>query len=115
MRCREAGGAFRYTCRRGGRAAGAELAWKPHGIAQPAAGGSIEHFLAERYAFFTMDTNGRLLRGDVRHRPYALRSAGLGIWDGEPLSWNGLGVSGAPSHSMASPGVVVRCWPLRSA
>ena len=115
MRCQETEGTFRYNCRRGGQAAGAELAWKPHGPAQPAALGTLEYFLAERYAFFTMDTNRRLLCGEVRHRPYAIQAAGLGIWDSQPLAWDGLKVDGAPTHAMASPGVAVDCWSLRPA
>lgn len=113
MRCRETEGAFRYTCRRGGQDAGAELAWKPYGPAKPAEEGTLEHFLAERYVFFVLGTEGRLLRGDVRHRPYPIQSAGLGVWCGQPLSWDGLKFAGPPSHSMASPGVAVSCWSLR--
>ena len=115
MACRKASGAFRYTCRRGGEGATAHLAWKPHGSVAPAAAGTLEHFLAERYAFFTKDTNGHLLRGEVRHAPYGISPAGLAIWDDQPLRWDGLGALGAPSHSMASPGVSVRCWSLRPA
>ena len=115
MACRKAGGAFRYTCRRGGESGTAHLAWKPHGSVAPAAAGTLEHFLAERYVFFTSDDNGRLLRGDVRHRPYPLQAAGLGTWDSLPIEWDGLQVAGAPAHAMASPGVSVRCWSIRPA
>lgn len=115
MRRSRRGGAFRYTCRRGGESAAAELAWKPHGEPAPARPGTLEHFLAERYAFFTAAPGGGLLRGDVRHAPYPLQAAGLGTWDGQPLAWDGLAVAGAPEHAMASPGVKVLCWSLRAA
>lgn len=115
MRRRQEGGALRYSCRRGGESATADLAWKPHGPAVPAAAGTLEHFLAERYAFFTARPDGRLLRGDVRHAPYPVQAAGLGTWDSRPLAWDGLAVDGPPCHAMASPGVAVRCWSLRPA
>lgn len=115
MRRRLEGGAFRYTCRRGGEARTAELAWKPHGPVAAAAPGTLEHFLAERYVFFTASPEGRLLRGDVRHAPYPLQAAGLGTWDCLPITWDGLTVSRPPVHAMASPGVRVRCWSVRPA
>ena len=115
MRCRREGGAFRYSCRRGGEPATAELAWKPHGPVEPAQPDTLEHFLAERYVFFVADDAGKLLRGDVRHAPYPLQAAGLGTWDSLPVAWDGFGVRGSPVHAMASPGVSVRCWGLRPA
>jgi len=115
MRRSREGGAFRYACRRGGESTAAELAWKPHGAVAPARSGTLEHFLAERYVFFTAAPGGRLLRGDVRHAPYPLQAAGLGTWDSRPVAWDGLRLEGAPDHAMASPGVAVRCWKLREA
>lgn len=109
------GGAFRYSCRRGGESTAAEFAWKPHGMIAPAKTGTLEQFLAERYVFFTATSEGKLLRGDVRHAPYPLQAAGLGTWDSRPITWDGLRVEGAPIHAMASPGVPVRCWKLRDA
>lgn len=115
MRRRLADGVFRYTCRRGGESTAAELAWKPHGAVSPARAGTLEHFLSERYVFFTAAPDGKLLRGDVRHTPYPLQAAGLGTWDSLPIAWDGLAVLGAPTHAMASPGVNVRCWSVRPA
>ncbi|HLH02701.1 MAG TPA: DUF2071 domain-containing protein [Bryobacteraceae bacterium] len=36
--------------------------------------GSIEHFLTERYALFTF-SGGRIIRGDIQHRPWILEPA----------------------------------------
>jgi len=116
MHCRVAGGAYHYTCRRGGQSGIAEFAWKPHGEIRPAINGTLEHFLAERYVFFTAHgETGRILRGHVRHAPYPLQAAGLGAWDSLPLAWDGIKVTGAPIHAMASPGVPVRCWSVGEA
>jgi len=115
MRCTQHGGAFDYTCRRGGQPLGAKLSWKPHGNIHHAEAGSLEEFLVERYAFFTSDTRtGQIIRGDVLHKPYPLQAAGLGVWDATPIGWNGLNVQGAPVHVIASPGVTVSCWSTRN-
>jgi uncharacterized protein YqjF (DUF2071 family) len=47
------------------------------GEAVPSPPGSLEHFLAERYALFSVHA-GRLLRVRVRHAPWSLRAACVG-------------------------------------
>jgi hypothetical protein len=37
--------------------------------------GSLEHWLTERYALFTVDGRGRLYRGDIHHEPWLLQPA----------------------------------------
>jgi uncharacterized protein YqjF (DUF2071 family) len=41
--------------------------------------GSLEHFLTERYALFTVLRDGRALRADIHHPPWRLRAAELEI------------------------------------
>lgn len=53
-------------------------AWRPKGPANVAAPGSLEHFLVERYSLFAV-RRGRLLRGDVAHRPWQLADADLDL------------------------------------
>ncbi len=107
----EAQGRRRFLCRRRGETGAAELRWSVVGEARPAAAGTLEHFLAERYTFLTPGT-GRLMAGEVRHAPYALAPARMEAWSDLPLRWDGLPVLGEPCHAMASPGVDVRCWSL---
>ena len=70
----------------------------------PAAPGSLEHFLAERYELYTT-ARGRLLRGRVHHPPYPLQAgecpelqenlvaaAGIARGDGPPLVHYSTGV-----------------------
>jgi hypothetical protein len=104
-------GKRRFGCRRRGRADPAELGWETSGETRPAKPGTLEHFLAERYTFFTPGPRG-LLAGEVRHAPYALAPATMEAWSDLPLRWDGLPGLGAPCHAMASPGVDVRCWSL---
>ena len=37
--------------------------------------GSLEHFLTERYCLYTLDGEGRFLRGDIHHPPWPLQPA----------------------------------------
>ncbi|WP_049773169.1 YqjF family protein [Truepera radiovictrix] len=38
-------------------------------------GDALTHFLTERYCFYSADRRGRIVRGDVAHRPWQLRPA----------------------------------------
>lgn len=100
-----------FHCRRAGEPSSAELAWEDRGEARPAEPGTLEHFLAERYTFFTPGPRG-LMAGEVRHAPYAVAPATIRAWSDLPLRWDGLAGLGAPCHAMTSPGVDVRCWSL---
>ena len=51
--------------------------YTPRGEPRPAAPGSLEHFLAERYVLYARSRRGQLLRGRVHHPPYPLESADL--------------------------------------
>ena len=37
--------------------------------------GTIEHFLTERYRFYTTDHKGQLFKGDIHHVPWPLEQA----------------------------------------
>jgi hypothetical protein len=109
-RAREEDG-WTFRCRRRGERERARFRWATTGRPSPAAAGTLEHFLAERYRFFTEGPGG-LRVGEVRHAPYALAGARLGEVSDLPLRWDGLPGLGSPCHAMASPGVEVRCWSL---
>jgi uncharacterized protein YqjF (DUF2071 family) len=49
--------------------------FRPRGAAAPAAPGSIEEFLVERYCLYAVDRRGCLCRADVHHRPWSLQEA----------------------------------------
>jgi len=49
--------------------------YRPVGAAFSGQPGSLEHFLTERYCFYTADRSGRVIRGDIHHKPWPLQSA----------------------------------------
>ncbi len=81
----------------------------PRGSAAP---GTLEHFLAERYYLYTLDRQARLLRGQVHHVPYPLRSASLTKCEDSLLRAAGVAVDGPPDHVLFSEGVQVEIFPL---
>jgi uncharacterized protein YqjF (DUF2071 family) len=69
------GGRFAYSSRRRGRRrAELEATWTVGDPAGPAAPGSRDHFLIERYSLYVARRRG-LYRGRVRHAPYPLCAA----------------------------------------
>ncbi len=42
---------------------------------EPARTGTLEHWLTERYCLYTLDDRGRVIRGDIHHRPWPLQRA----------------------------------------
>jgi uncharacterized protein len=78
MECRDPGGWIEYRSRRVSRdGEPAELAgrYRPTGPEAPPAPGSLEHWLMERYCLYTLDEHGDVLRADIHHPPWALRTA----------------------------------------
>ncbi|MCH2160939.1 MAG: DUF2071 domain-containing protein [Phycisphaerales bacterium] len=72
--------------------------------------GSLEHFLTERYSFYTMKKR-RILDGRVVHAPWPLRKATVHELDDTLIAAGGLRVSGEPLV-MGSDGVETRGFPL---
>lgn len=79
----------------------------------PAAPGSLEHFLVERYVLYARGPAGALRRGRVHHRPYPLREARLASLTEDVRAAAGLHAPGEPWHVVASPGVDVDIYPLQ--
>jgi uncharacterized protein YqjF (DUF2071 family) len=55
--------------------------YEPVGAPAPAAPGTLEHFLAERYLLYADTGGGRIQRGQVHHTPYPLQRAKVHAWD----------------------------------
>lgn len=47
----------------------------PTGAAYNAVPGTLEHWLVERYALYSVDRRGRRYRGEIHHQPWALQPA----------------------------------------
>ena len=72
---------------RGPTPAHARLRYGPEeGAARPAAPGTREHFLIERYVLYAQDSDHQLWRARVEHEPYAIQRAELLELD-ETLVW----------------------------
>jgi uncharacterized protein YqjF (DUF2071 family) len=65
MSCEERNGWIEYKCGR----------YRGVGEVFSAGSGSLEHFLTERYCLYTADHEGRLIRGEIHHAPWALQTA----------------------------------------
>ncbi len=86
-----------------------------HGESRIAAPNTLEHWLAERYCFFTVDRRGRTLRGDVAHEPWPLHDATPAIAENTLLAAANVAPLNDNLLAHASPGVSTHAWPLRPA
>jgi uncharacterized protein YqjF (DUF2071 family) len=78
MRCSERDGWIEYASQRahsGAAAAGLQARYRAVGPTFYSRPGSLEHFLTERYCLYALDSQGRLLRGEIHHQPWPLERA----------------------------------------
>ncbi len=108
MRVDRHGERINYVARRWlDPSAGAKITAEIDSETQPAQPGTLDEFLVERYVFYNVGRQGRLLAGRVRHPAYPLAGARLITLDESLLGANRLTVSGPPEHVVFSPGVDV--------
>ncbi|NJN17557.1 MAG: DUF2071 domain-containing protein [Oscillochloris sp.] len=82
MGCDQQGREIVYSSRRTHRGAigGAFKArYRPTGPAIPAAAGSLDYWLTERYCLYSANRQGRLWRGEIDHQPWPLQPAEVEI------------------------------------
>lgn len=82
MDVRERDGWVVYASRRRDRQIGPGVftgRYRPAGERLRVGHGSLEHWLTERYCLYALDRRGRVLRGDVHHRPWPLYAAAAEI------------------------------------
>jgi len=120
MRSERDGDTVHYRCERVPTAASAESVrfdadYAPTGPVSPAARGSLERWLTERYLLFSVAPDGRVLRGDVHHAPWPLQPARAEIRANTMLGPLGLGVPGAPESLLYAERVDVQTWSPRTA
>jgi uncharacterized protein YqjF (DUF2071 family) len=78
-----------------------------------ATAGTLEHWLVERYCFFTTVGGLRTVRGDVAHEPWPLSDAAATIGENRLLDTADLTPLVAVPLVHASRGVRTQAWPLR--
>jgi len=64
-----------YASSRRGGAAHFSATYGPTGDVYRSVPGSIDYWLTERYCLYTVDTQGRIYRGDIHHLPWPLQPA----------------------------------------
>lgn len=114
---RDPDGLVGYHCQRKGEAETATCRY-PEAVENqclPAAPGTLEWFLAERYLLFAAEPSGRLFTGRVHHAPYRLAPLDPAAHAGTtlPLRWDGFEEPGRPPDSaLVAASVDVRIFPL---
>jgi uncharacterized protein YqjF (DUF2071 family) len=76
--------------------------------------GTLDHFLIERYHLYTQMPGGRLARGQVHHRPYALREARVTELTETLRAAAGVPTDGPIAHTGFCDGVDVEIFPLKT-
>jgi uncharacterized protein len=103
-----------YSCRRKSCESTACYDYRMPMKAEPAALGSLEWFLVERYLLFSADAGGNLRHGRVHHAPYRISPTTCHQWSAEPLRWNGFPPPmGDPVSALVAETVDVMVYPLR--
>jgi hypothetical protein len=106
-------GSVEYTSHRRGDDRASRFEYRLNGTPSMAEPGTLEFFLAERYALFSQTRRG-LKSGRVYHKPYPLVSAEVTSYDARLFSLCGFEEPHrAPDHIIASPGVDVEVFGLR--
>jgi uncharacterized protein YqjF (DUF2071 family) len=116
MSCAESSGTINYASRRthaNAPSADFQASYRPTGSPFHAQPGSLEHFLAERYCLYATDRSGNLLRSEIQHPPWPLRSADAQIAKNTMASSLPL-LLGKPDQLHFSQRQDVVVWPLRS-
>ncbi len=113
---REEGDTIHFTSRRqGSRTTQAEFSGSYRPIGEPCVStpGSLEHFLVERYSFYTQDRRQELCRSDVYHNSWPLQPAEANIVKNTlPLS-HGIELPDVQPLLHFASGTQAHIWPLR--
>lgn len=92
----ESDGRVEFRSRRAGSGARFRASYEPVGPAVEPPPGSLEHFLAERYAFFVVRKGGRIFQTEIHHPPWLLRPAGGVIQANDLATAEGVVLPDAP-------------------
>jgi uncharacterized protein YqjF (DUF2071 family) len=89
MSCKTTSGLIDYRSQRVRSSAGCHVRYHPAGPVRLSSPGTLDHFLTERYCFYTTDPSGRILRGSLAHQPWPLQPAEAEFLDNRlTLPWN---------------------------
>lgn len=106
--------AIEYRSRRTLQEAELDASYQALGQPYQATPGTLEHFLVERYALFSVTRAGVVLRGDIHHAPWAIQTAKATIRRNTLASAAGIELPKTPApllHYAARQDTVI--WPPR--
>jgi uncharacterized protein len=75
MSSSETAGVIDYRSNRQSAAVAFHARYQPTGPVALSKPGTLDHFLTERYCFYTSNPAGEILRGDIAHEPWPLQPA----------------------------------------
>ena len=114
MTAKHVDGRIQYQCRRRAAAESfSRYSWSPGSDAAPAAPGTLDFFLIERYLLFSINCAGQFFQARVHHEPYRIHSPILQEFSSEPARQAGFDLSGAPVSVRGAVGVDVSIHPLK--
>ncbi len=115
MRMTDDGGHVDFTSDRERGTARFAATYELHGPAAPAAAGSLEEFLAERYCMYTLDHERQLRRADIEHQPWMLQPVTVDVHENSVLQGDGMPDLGPPAHAMYAGALENVVWlPVRA-
>lgn len=92
-----------------------EARYRPTGPVEAARPGSLEAWLTDRWRLFAQSPDGRIMRTEIRHRPWPLQPAAARIASETMASAHGLALPDEPPHlRFAARLDVVAWWPRPS-
>ncbi len=111
---RKADGSIHFRAARPGQPTQA-LTYRPTRQLGPAATGSLEHFLVERYRLFAYDAHKKQLHmGELSHSPYVLHEAEVSEYSTDLFELNGFERPNTePCHAVYSAGVTVEVYDMQ--
>lgn len=108
-------GTIHYRSRRTHRnapAAAFQARYRPAGPESPSKPGTLDHWLTERYCLYAIDTNRRVYRAEIHHRPWSLHPAELEIEQDTMAEAAGLTLPPEPRRLAFSRRIDVVVWPI---
>lgn len=87
-----------------------EARYRATGPVHLAAPGSLEAFLTDRQRLFAADDDGRIMRTEIRHKPWPLQPAAARIERETMAASHGLALPDEPPHLLFAARLDVRAW-----
>lgn len=88
--------------------------YRPVGPVARAQPGTLEHWLTERYCFYSVDGTGRAYRGEIHHLPWPIQPAEAEIEMNTLTQAAGLALPARPPLLHFARRLDILAWPLRS-